>query len=305
MSYFQASDPQCDTQRCGQSIAVEIIPRSVDLGGFNVLRALPSLSKRTVGAFVFFDQMGPGEFLTGKGLDVRPHPHIGLSTLTYLFEGRIQHRDTLGNNQIIVAGDVNLMTAGRGIAHSERTPKADRLKPQRFLGIQCWLALPLDKEEVDPSFTHYETAVLPSHSDKSMSWRVAAGNWMGLKSPVYTLNDAVFVEMKMKSASETNIPKDIEERAIHVVSGEIEIDSVHYKDVRMLVLKPGADVKVRANADTHLLIVGGSALEKPRHVWWNFVARSRERIEQAKVDWTSGKFGTIPGDEEEFIPLPS
>lgn len=304
MSFFKALDPVCESQRGGKSIAVEIIPRSVDLGGFNVLRALPSLEKRTVGPFVFFDQMGPGEFLTGKGVDVRPHPHIGLSTLTYLFEGRIQHRDTLGSNQIIVAGDVNLMTAGKGIAHSERTPQADRLQPQRFLGIQCWLALPLDKEEVDPSFTHYETAVLPAYSDDLMSLRVAAGTWMGLKSPVYTLNDAVFVEMKMKSASEVSVPKNIEERAIHVLSGEIEVDGVHYKDARMLVLKPGVDVKVRANVDTHILVVGGSALEKPRHVWWNFVSSSRERIEQAKLDWTAGKFGSIPGDDKEFIPLP-
>lgn len=304
MSYFQALDPQCDSQHCGKSIAVEIIPRSVDLGGFNVLRALPSLGRRTVGPFVFFDQMGPGEFLTGKGIDVRPHPHIGLSTLTYLFEGRIQHRDTLGSDQIIVAGDVNLMTAGKGIAHSERTPQADRAQPRQFLGIQCWLALPLDKEEVDPTFTHYDTSVLPSHSDNAMSLRVAAGGWMGLKSPVNTLNDAVFIEMKLKSGGEINVPRDIEERAIHVVSGAVEVDGIHYKDARMLVLKPGVDVKVRATADTHLLVVGGSALEKPPHVWWNFVSSSRERIEQAKLDWMAGKFGTIPGDDKEFIPLP-
>jgi len=305
MSYFQAKDPNCDSNHCGESVAVEVIPRSVDLGGFEVHRALPSKSKRTVGPFVFWDQMGPGEFLSGNGMDVRPHPHIGLSTLTYLFEGRVQHRDTLGSNQIIVPGDVNLMTAGRGIAHSERTPQVDRLSPQHLFGIQCWLALPIEKEETAPTFAHHDKANLPSHQDATMEVRVAAGTWLGLKSPVNTHNDELFVDMKLKMSCEIKVPKTIEERAIHILSGEVSVDGIDYKNVRMLILKPGHDVQVKAISDAHILILGGSELEQPRHLWWNFVASSKERIEQAKQDWTSGKFGTIPGDDKEFIPLPS
>lgn len=304
MSYFKTKNPICKSKKCPKQIDIEIIPRSVDLGGFLVGRVLPSKEKKTVGPFVFWDQAGPGEFLTGNGLDVRPHPHICLSTMTYLFDGTLEHRDTLGSHQIIVPGDVNLMTAGRGIAHSERTPQQVRRNPHHFFGIQCWLALPLNKEEMRPSFTHYDKSLIPHNDSKVMNIRVIAGEWMGLKSPVLTQNDALFVECKLKVRAEFKIPKTTEERAIYILSGEIMVDSIHYGSSRMLILKPDFEVKISAISDANIIILGGSALEEPRYLWWNFVASSKERIEQGKIDWKEGKFGTIPGDDKEFIPLP-
>ncbi len=287
------------------SIGIEILPRAVDLGGFKVGRVLPAKEKKTVGSFVFWDQAGPGEFLTGKGLDVRPHPHIGLSTMTYLFAGSLEHRDTLGSAQIIVPGDVNLMTAGRGVAHSERTPQQVRRHPHQIFGIQCWLALPLDKEEMHPTFAHYEKNSIPVHNDiKGLQLRVVAGEWMGLQSPVITQNDALFVECKLKAHHALNIPATTEERAIYILSGEITLDTIHYGNNRMLVLKTGCEINVSAILDATFIILGGNALAEPRHLWWNFVASSKDRIEQGKIDWKEGKFGKIPGDDKEFIPLP-
>jgi hypothetical protein len=289
-----------------QNTTIEIIPRSVDLGGFEVGRVLPSRKKRTVGPFIFWDQMGPGEFLTGQGIDVRPHPHIGLSTMTYLFDGLIEHRDTLNNYQVIHPGDVNLMTAGRGIAHSERSPQKARLHPQHVFGIQCWLALPINKEEMSPSFTHYDKSLIPVIQVSSdLSIRVVSGDWMGLRSPVITQNDALFVECTLKASSTISVPLTIEERAIYILSGEIMVDNIHYGNNRMLVLKTGVELIVNALTDATIIILGGTALEEPRYLWWNFVASSKERIEQAKNDWSEGHFGTIPGDDKEFIPLPT
>lgn len=304
MSYFDTKSPVCTNKECPKHVEIEIIPRAVDLGGFNVGRVLPSHDKRTVGPFVFWDQAGPGEFLTGKGLDVRPHPHIGLSTMTYLFDGTLEHRDTLGSHQIILPGAVNLMTAGRGIAHSERTPQEARLKAHHFFGIQCWLALPLDKEEMNPSFTHYDSNLIPTHKDKNIQLRVIAGEWMGLDSPVITHNDALFLECSLKAQAQLSIPKTCEERAIYILSGEIRLDNTQFGNNRMLILKPNTDIIIKALQDTHMIILGGSALSEPRFLWWNFVASSKERIEQGKIDWKEGVFGTIPGDDKEFIPLP-
>lgn len=305
MSYFQTPDPNCELERCPKTIAIEIIPRSVDLGGFNVGRVLPSQAKRTVGPFVFWDQAGPGEFLTGKGLDVRPHPHICLSTMTYLFEGRLEHRDTLGSHQIIEPGAVNLMTAGHGIAHSERTPKTDRLHATTFFGIQSWLALPLDKEEIPPSFNHYDKASLPVFTEKGFQMRIATGEWQGVKSPVVTQTDGLFAECHLNENAELSIPPKLEERAVHILTGEISINQHSYQGGRMLILQPKQHIKLIAKTAAHIIILGGSALEKPRYLWWNFVASSKERIEQAKQDWLDGKFGKIPGDDKEFIPLPT
>lgn len=304
MTFFPAKDPECNVENCPRQIDVEIIPRSVDLGGFKVNRVLPSEVKRTVGPFVFWDQAGPGEFLTGKGLDVRPHPHICLSTLTYLFQGHLVHRDTLGSYQLITPGDVNLMTAGHGIAHSERSPQDDRLHDQSFFGIQCWLALPLAKEEMAPTFKHHDKGQLPFVDDNDVNLRLVAGEWMGMKSPVNTQNDALFGECKLKANANYSIPAIVEERALHILSGDIKIDNVNYGNTRMLILKPSQEVKVTATTDAHFIILGGSPLEQPRHLWWNFVASSKERIEQAKLDWKEGKFGKIPGDDKEFITLP-
>lgn len=289
-----------------EPIGIEIIPRAVDLGSFKVGRSLPSLEKKTVGPFVFWDQAGPGELLTGQGVDIRPHPHIGLSTLTYLFGGVLEHRDTLGSHQIIVPGDVNLMTAGHGIAHSERTPQEMRLNPRPHFGIQCWLALPLNKEEMNPTFTHYDKSSIPTTTiGKDASMRVVSGEWMGLKSPVMTQNDAFFVEYHLKANNTIRIPSTAEERAIYLLSGSILVDKKHYGNNRMLVLKPDSEVSVSAINDVHLILLGGTALEEPRYLWWNFVASSKDRIEQGKKDWVEGRFGKIPGDDKEFIPLPS
>ncbi|MGC1182907.1 pirin family protein [Legionella sp.] len=305
MSYFNTKDPLCERKKCPRQISIEIIPRSVDLGGFQVVRVLPSKEKRTVGPFVFWDQAGPGEFLTGQGLDVGPHPHIGLSTMTYLFEGIIEHRDTLGNHQIILPGDVNLMTAGRGIAHSERTPQQERKHPQHLFGIQCWLALPLNKEEMNPSFTHYDNSIIPTNIDtKDINLRIVSGEWMGVKSPVITQNDALFVEFALRNYASINVPATTEERAIYILSGEIMINNVHFSSNRMLILKTGFEIKLSAVSNANIIILGGTALEEPRYLWWNFVASSKEKIEQAKLDWTDGKFGKIPGDDKEYIPLP-
>ena len=284
---------------------LEIIPRLVDLGGFKVQRVLPHIEKRTVGPFIFWDQAGPGEFLIGQGLDVRPHPHICLSTMTYLFQGSLEHRDTLGSHQIIRPGDVNLMTAGNKIAHSERTPQIERQSEHSLFGIQCWLALPLDKEEMNPTFNHYDKTDIPTHSDdKTFSLRVVAGMWDGLKSPVITHNDALFIECNLITDADMIIPKTIEERAVYILSGEIMLNNIHYSNTKMLILEPGQEIRVTAITPAHFIILGGSSLNEPRYLWWNFAASSKDRIEQAKLDWKSGKFGKIPGDDTEFIPLP-
>lgn len=304
MSYFESPDPACNREHCPQSIAMEIIPRTVDLGGFEVRRVLPSAEKRTVGPFVFWDQAGPGEFLTGKGLDVRPHPHICLSTMTYLFSGRMEHRDTLGSHQIIEPGAVNLMTAGHGIAHSERTPQADRTHTHPLFGIQSWLALPINKEEIPPSFAHYDKSDIPTFSENGVRMHLAAGEWYGEKSPVMTHSDALFMECHLEAGSESLIPPTHDERALHILSGQISIDRTPYTSGHMLVMKPGIEIRFRADTAAHCIILGGPPLEQPRYLWWNFVASSKERIEQAKTDWQQGKFGKIPGDDKEFIPLP-
>ncbi len=203
------------------------------------------------------------------------------------------HRDTLGSAQIIEAGAVNLMTAGRGIAHSERTPPEDRQHEHAFFGIQSWLALPLDKEEMAPSFSHYDQSAIPTVTEDGMIFHIAAGNWRGLASPVITHNDALFVECHLASNAVLHVPAEIEERAIHVLSGQVSVDHVTYDASRMLVLKPGTEIKLTALTDAHVILLGGSPLEQPRYLWWNFVASSKERIEQAKLDWQEGKFGHI------------
>ncbi|QMT61481.1 pirin family protein [Legionella sp. PC997] len=305
MSYFNANDPICETQGCPEQVSVVLLPRAVDLGGFQVERIIPSKEKKTVGPFVFWDQAGPSELLTGGGIDILPHPHIGLSTMTYLFSGKLEHRDTLGSCQIIVPGEVNLMTAGRGIAHSERTPYEARFYPHHFFGIQCWLALALNKEETNPSFTHYDKSAIPIYNDdKNMSLRIVTGEWMGSKSSVIAPNGALFVECKLKPHIQFSIPSTVEERAIYLLSGKITIENIPYNATSMLILKTGVEVKITATSEVHMIILGGPPLEQRRYLWWNFVASSKERIEQAKLDWSEGRFGTIPGDDKEWIPLP-
>ncbi|MEJ1159621.1 pirin family protein [Prosthecomicrobium sp. N25] len=280
-----------------------IVPRARDLGGFEVRRALPAASRQMVGPFIFFDQMGPAEFLTGAGVDVRPHPHIGLATVTYLLEGAIVHRDSLGTELEIRPGDVNWMTAGRGIVHSERTGPALRVAGSRLFGIQSWVALPAEREEADPGFTHVGSADLPVLSSEGKRVRVIAGRAYGVAAPTPTLSDTLYADVALDAGAILPVDTDHEDRAIYVLEGEIEIAGDRFGAMQMLVLRPGDRLTVSALSAARLLLLGGATLEGPRHIWWNFVSSRKERIDQAKADWLAGRFQAVPG-ETEFIPLP-
>ena len=286
-----------------QSVETQIIPRTSDIGNLTVRRALPSREKRSVGSFVFWDQFGPGELIQDVGLDVRPHPHIGLSTFSYLFAGTMQHRDSLGNDIVIGPGAVNLMTAGSGIVHSERSDPDSRANLSELFGIQSWLALPRSWEETAASFDHYGESRLPQFSENGVEGRVLLGDWFGLESPVSFPGDSMYVDLRMSENSAAQFPKGQEERAIFSAQGAIEIDGVLYPESELLVLAPGRDVRVVAPHGARVLLFGGEPLDGPRHLWWNFVSSSKERIEQAKIDWLGGRFAQVPGDDE-FIPLP-
>jgi len=304
MSIFPAKSPKCQTTDCPQDVDLILIPRSVDLGGFQVSRVLPSKERRMVGPFVFWDQFGRSEFLTGQGIDVRPHPHIGLATLTYLFNGSIVHRDNLGSHQLITPGDVNLMVAGHGIAHSERTGMEERQHPHTLFGLQIWLGLPGDKQEMAPSFTHYPRDTLGLIDAEGVSLRVVAGHFQGIQSVVATVADALLVDVELQPGATISYPAITEERAIHIVTGQVSIGHDTYDTAHMLILKPGHPVTISAKTAAHIILLGGATLDGPRYLWWNFVSTSQERIEQAKQDWVNGRFKKIPGDDQEFIPLP-
>ncbi len=283
-----------------------IEPKLHDLGdGFVVRRMLPSAQQRTVGPFVFFDHIGPVELAPGRGVDVRPHPHIGLSTMTYLFEGVFTHRDSLGVVQDIRPGAVNWMTAGRGVAHSERTPEPERSEGHRVHGVQFWVGLPKSDTEVAPSFAHHAIEELPewSSDDGGVHCRLVAGEAFGRRSPVPVHSRMFCVDVNLQSGAALEVSAEHHERAIQVVSGAIEIDGLALPIHQMLVLKPGSVVQVRASKQARLVLFGGDPLDGPRTIWWNFVAASRERIEQASDDWKNGRFDKVPG-ETEFIPLP-
>ena len=283
------------------SIEMTIRPRERDLGEFTVRRVLPAAQRRMVGPFVFFDHMGPAEFPPGKGIAVRPHPHIGLATITYLFEGQIMHRDDLGYVQPIEAGAVNLMTAGRGITHSERAGD-DLDETSRLHGIQSWMALPDNEEEREPSFTHYAAAELPELEVDGCTVRIIMGDFLGKSSPVTTYSDTLYLECVVPADRQITIPGLGSDLAAYVVSGEVTVSGEAASDGVMLVAKPGASLDIHANQDSRIMIIGGEPVGE-RHVWWNFVSSSRERIEKAKDDWREGRFGKVPGDDE-FIPLP-
>jgi redox-sensitive bicupin YhaK (pirin superfamily) len=280
-----------------------IVPRSRDIGGFEVRRALPSIQRRMVGPFVFFDHMGPADFAAGSGLDVRPHPHIGLATITYLFTGEILHRDTLGSVQPIRPGDVNWMTAGRGIAHSERTGPALRASGSALAGIQSWIALPKAHEEADPEFVHYPRTDLPVREGEGIALRLIAGAGFGLKAPVAVFSDMFYADAVLDEGARFTLPAEYEERAIYVAMGRIEIAGQGYESGQLLVFRPGDAIDLRATAASRILLLGGEPMDGPRHIWWNFVSSSKDRIEQAKGDWKAGRFGAVP-DDAEFIPLP-
>jgi redox-sensitive bicupin YhaK (pirin superfamily) len=293
----------------GQSTAADmapeivIVPRSRDIGGFEVRRALPSIQRRMVGPFVFFDHMGPAVFAGGKGLDVRPHPHIGLATVTYLFDGEILHRDTLGTVQPIRPGDVNWMTAGRGIAHSERTGPELRAAGHQLAGIQSWVALPKRYEETDPGFVHFPKAELPTIEADGVTLRLIVGAGFGLRAPVQVFSDMFYADAAMDAGARVVLPADYEERAIYVAAGAIDIAGQTFNGGQLLVFRPGDAIDLRADTTARVMLLGGEPMDGPRHIWWNFVSSSKERIEQAKADWKAGRFGPVPG-ETEFIPLP-
>lgn len=281
-----------------------IDPASKDLGGFRVRRALPSIGRRMVGPFVFLDHMGPAVFAPGQGLDVRPHPHIGLATLTYLLDGAIFHRDTLGNAQSIVPGDVNWMTAGRGIAHSERTEAGLRAEGQRVTAVQSWLALPQAHEETDPGFVHHPGRTLPVLTERGVRVHVVVGEAFGARAPVATFSDTLYLDIALDAGAAITVPTAYAERAAYALEGEIEVAGEAYAAHRLLVFRPGDEIVIRAASPARLVVLGGEPLDGPRHLWWNFVSSRKERIEQAKRDWREGAFGLIPGDELERIPLP-
>ncbi|GGI29092.1 pirin family protein [Bradyrhizobium guangdongense] len=304
MSWQPSNDPVLGDPMSCDALDLVIVPRTRDLGdGFAVRRALPHGKRQMVGPFIFFDHFGPVQFVSGKGMDVRPHPHIGLATVTYLFDGSIMHRDSEGNVQEIAPGAMNLMTAGRGIAHSERTPDAQRASGQQMLGLQSWIALPEGSEEIDPSFQHYAAGDLPMISERDFTARVIAGSSFGISSPVKMVSPWFYTEVTAAAGATVPLDPDHEERAIYVVDGEVEIANERYEGPRLLIFRPGDRITVKALKATRMMFLGGDALEGPRHIWWNFVSSSKERIEQAKQDWKTGRFAAVP-QEHEFIPLP-
>lgn len=285
-------------------IAHILTPRMHDLGdGFFVARLLPAIEQRTVGPFVFLDQFGPAEFPPGTAMDVRPHPHIGLATVTYLYDGEIMHRDSLGSVQPIKPGELNWMTAGRGIVHSERTPVELRNTTRKMAGLQFWVGLPRAQEEVAPAFAHHGVSDLPSFVADGAKVRVAVGALQGRRSPVATLSETLLVNVDLPAGAHFTIPAEHRERAILATGGEIEIGGTSFAHQRLLVLEPGREVTVSARAAARCVVFGGDPLDGPRHLFWNFCHSSKERIEQAKADWKRGRFAPVPG-ETEFIPLP-
>ncbi|WP_411820148.1 pirin family protein [Hyphococcus formosus] len=287
-----------------------IEPRTRDLGGFTVGRVLPYAKRRTVGPFIFFDEMGPAQFDPGGGIDVRPHPHIGLATVTYLFDGEIRHRDSLGYDQVIRPGDVNWMTAGRGIVHSERTDEALRKRGQFMHGIQSWVALPLEHERTDPSFHHHPKDTLPEINRDGVSMRLIAGTAFGETSPVETFSPIFYLAAEAQKGASIPLPGDYEERAIYVVDGSVEIDGETHEGGRMVVFDNGHEPTITAIEESRLMLLGGAPIGK-RFIWWNLVATDQSLIEEAKAAWTASAQSnfidsvfSLPPDENEFIPLP-
>jgi redox-sensitive bicupin YhaK (pirin superfamily) len=277
--------------------------RQRDLGGFVVRRVLPSEGRQMVGPFIFFDHLGPTQFEPGYGIDVRPHPHIALATVTYLFSGSLEHRDSLGSVREIRPGDVNWMTAGRGIAHSERTPPAARVSGEHVHGIQSWVALPDGQEDGEPTFVHYPAPTLPTRVGDGTALTIVAGEAFGLRSPVVTLCPTLYVHAQIAHGATLEVPSDHSERAVYVVQGELTVGDIPVTAGQLAVLEPGKKSTLRALGDTRAMLLGGDHFPTPRYIWWNFVASSQERIERAKERWERQQFPVVPG-ETEFIPLP-
>ncbi|MEN3974169.1 pirin family protein [Emcibacter sp. SYSU 3D8] len=283
-------------------VELVIEPRPRDLGGFEVRRVLPFVTRRMVGPFVFLDHIGPAVFAPGTGVDVRPHPHIGLATVTYLFEGEMMHRDSVGAVQNIMPGDVNWMTAGRGIVHSERTAPEARARGFAMHGIQAWVALPVEDEETEPSFHHHGKDSLPMIEHDGVSLRLIAGSAYGKTSPVKTYSPTFYLDAVMAAGSTLPLTGEHKERAAYIAEGTIDVAGEAYESGRMLVFAPDTEVTLRAQSDARLMLLGGANIGK-RHIWWNLVSSRPERIEQAKAAWKEQRFPPVPG-ETEFTPLP-
>ena len=276
-----------------------IAPRERDLGGFTVRRILPFATHRMVGPFIFFDHMGPAAFEDHQGMDVRPHPHINLATVTYLFEGSIVHRDSLGSLQTIEPGAINWMTAGRGIVHSERSPRGIKLH-----GLQCWVALPKESEEIEPTFVHHPAATLPEFKIGQASCKLLVGDMLGHKSPVKTESDVLYAHVALPADASMDIEANGRDLAVYLITGELQVNGQSVGAGQMMVAESGQNLKIQAQKLSDLMILGGAPLPGDRHIYWNFVSSSKERIERAKDDWRNQRFPKVPGDEKEFIPLP-
>jgi redox-sensitive bicupin YhaK (pirin superfamily) len=279
-------------------------PVTHDLGGFKVHRTLPHKERTTIGPFIFFDQMGPAHLPAGEGMDVRPHPHINLATVTYLFAGAIDHRDSLGTFRTIEPGAVNLMTAGRGIVHSERSSAEARLQGPELSGIQTWLALPSDKEEIDPAFEHIPKSALPVVEAAGATVRVVMGSLYGSTSPVTQHSETIYADIALRPGGSVPVDSPADERAVYVAEGDATLDGLPLQPQVLYVLRPGIRATLRSQRGAHVMLCGGAPLDGPRHVWWNFVSSRRDRINQAKDDWRSDRFPVVPDDSAERIPLP-
>ncbi|WP_299614330.1 pirin family protein [uncultured Tateyamaria sp.] len=310
MSWNPALDPDCPKGDAVDAIQTVIVPRARDLGGFEVRRALPAPRRQMVGPFIFFDQMGPAEFVTGKGIDVRPHPHIGLATVTYLYKGKIHHRDSLGTDQWIEPGAVNWMVAGHGITHSERTDGEIRQKPHNLFGIQTWVALPKDAEDNPADFQHAPKDTLPVLEGEGKEVRLILGDAWGEKAPVETFSEMFYADAVLEAGARIPMPDNHEDRGVYVVDGSVSVAGERYDAGQMMVFRPGDAMSLTAgDQGARLMLLGGATLEGSRYIWWNFVASSQDRIDAAKEawragDWAHGRFQLPPGDEDEFIPLP-
>lgn len=310
MSWNPAIEPGCPDDVGIDAIETLIIPRTRDLGDFEVWRALPASKRQMVGPFIFFDQAGPAELLTGHGVDVRPHPHIGLGTVTYLFRGDFHHRDSTGADQIISPGALNWMVAGRGITHSERTSAEARKGPNSLFGIQTWLALPDSHEDVDPSFEHFGKETLPVIEDHGVSVRLILGNAYGKAAPAAMFSETFYADVRLEPGSRLPMPDNHEDRGIYIVEGSISVAGQEFGAAQMMVFRPGDRITVAAGErGARLMILGGATFSAPRFIWWNFVASSRERIEEAKAEWRAenwgqGRFDLPVDDRDEHIRLP-
>lgn len=310
MSWNPVLDPTIPIGDAVDAIETVVIARARDLGGFEVRRALPSVRRQMVGPFIFFDQMGPAEFLTGQGIDVRPHPHIGLATVTYLLKGRMHHRDSLGTDVWIEPGAVNLMTAGIGITHSERTDGVMRQRPHALFGLQSWMALPRDREDAPAAFHHNGKEDLPELEGEGKRLRLILGAAWGAEAPVPLAAESFYADAILAPGAALPLPDNHEDRGVYVLEGEVGQGGQSFGPGRMLIFRPGDRISVKAGAaGARIMVLGGATMDGPRHIWWNFVASSKERIDAAKEawragDWAHGRFRLPPGDDREFIPAP-